>query len=73
MLLFASLGMVVYFADHLIHSIQIDAINRRIEKNTRRAIGNLHTRTHRGIGPSGPRLGGAVDRAQVGIPADRAP
>jgi len=37
-LLFASLGMVVYFADHLVHSIQIDAINRRIEKNTRRAI-----------------------------------
>src|SRR5215213_4584648 len=27
-LLFASIGMVVYFADHLVHSIQIDAINR---------------------------------------------
>ena len=27
-LLFVSLGMVVYFADHLMHSIQIDAINR---------------------------------------------
>jgi uncharacterized membrane protein len=29
-LLFVSLGMVVYFADHLVHSIQIDAINRRV-------------------------------------------
>jgi uncharacterized membrane protein len=37
-LLFASLGMVIYFADHLVHSIQIDAINRRIERNTRRVI-----------------------------------
>ena len=37
-LLFASLGMVVYFADHLVHSIQLDAINRRIEQNTLRAI-----------------------------------
>ena len=38
-LLFASLGMVVFFADHLVHSIQIDAINRRVEHNTRRALG----------------------------------
>jgi uncharacterized membrane protein len=37
-LLFLSLGMVVYFADHLVHSIQIDAINRKIERNTRHAI-----------------------------------
>jgi uncharacterized membrane protein len=37
-LLFMSLGLVVYFADHLAHSIQIDAINRRVERNTRRAI-----------------------------------
>lgn len=37
-LLFLSLGMVVYFADHLVHSIQIDAINRRVERNTRRVI-----------------------------------
>jgi uncharacterized membrane protein len=34
-LLFVSLGMVVYFTDHLVHSIQIDAINRRVERNTR--------------------------------------
>jgi uncharacterized membrane protein len=37
-LLFVSLGMVVYFADHLVHSIQIDAINRRVQRNTLRAI-----------------------------------
>jgi uncharacterized membrane protein len=37
-LLFMSLGMVIYFADHLAHSIQIDAINRRVERNTRGAI-----------------------------------
>lgn len=33
-LLFASLAMVVYFADHLSHSIQIDAIMRRVERET---------------------------------------
>jgi uncharacterized membrane protein len=33
-LLFMSLALVVYFADHLAHSIQIDAITRRVEKNT---------------------------------------
>jgi uncharacterized membrane protein len=38
LLLFVSLGMVIYFADHLAHSIQIDAINRKVERNTRRAI-----------------------------------
>jgi uncharacterized membrane protein len=33
-LLFASLGMVVYFVDHLAHSIQIDAITGRVERGT---------------------------------------
>jgi uncharacterized membrane protein len=33
-LLFASLALVVYFADHLAHSIQIDSITRRVERNT---------------------------------------
>ena len=41
-LLFASLGMVVYFADHLVHSIQLDAINRRIEQHTLRGIARRH-------------------------------
>src|SRR6478609_1863446 len=40
-LLFASLGMVVYYADHLVHSIQIDTINARIERNTRAVIAEL--------------------------------
>jgi uncharacterized membrane protein len=31
-LLFASLAMVVYFADHLAHSIQIDSVTTRAEK-----------------------------------------
>lgn len=33
-LMFASLAMVVYFADHLAHSIQVDAIGRRVEHDT---------------------------------------
>jgi uncharacterized membrane protein len=37
-LLFISLGVVVYFADHLAHAIQIDAVNRRTERDTRRTI-----------------------------------
>jgi uncharacterized membrane protein len=41
LLLFASLAMVVYFADHLAHSIQIDAINQRVEHNTRRVVARL--------------------------------
>src|SRR4029450_7077873 len=44
-LLFLSLGMVVYFADHLAHSIQIDAINYRVERNTRRAIAHADVST----------------------------
>jgi uncharacterized membrane protein len=42
-LLFLSLAMVIYFADHLAHSIQIDAINRRVERNTRQAIAHEDT------------------------------
>lgn len=34
LLLFATLGMVVYFADHLAHSIQIDAITGRVQAGT---------------------------------------
>jgi uncharacterized membrane protein len=33
-LLFASMAMVVYFADHLAHAIQVDAIDTRVEKDT---------------------------------------
>jgi uncharacterized membrane protein len=33
-LLFVSLGLLVYFADHLVHSLQVDAIMRVVERNT---------------------------------------
>jgi uncharacterized membrane protein len=33
-LLFLSLGLLVFFADHLAHSIQVDAIMRVVERNT---------------------------------------
>ena len=53
-LLFVSLGMVVYFADHLAHSIQIDAINRRVERNTRDAIAHEDTATVRDVAAPAP-------------------
>ena len=53
-LLFLSLGMVVYFADHLVHSIQIDAINRRVERNTRRVIAHEDTATVEEAAPQIP-------------------
>jgi len=37
-LLFASLGLLVFFADHLVHSIQVDAIMSVVERNTTRVI-----------------------------------
>jgi uncharacterized membrane protein len=33
-LLFVSLGLLVFFADHLVHSIQVDAIMSVVERNT---------------------------------------
>jgi len=33
-LLFVSLGLLVFFADHLVHSIQVDAIMSAVERNT---------------------------------------
>ncbi len=33
-LLFASLGLLVFFADHLVHSIQVDAIMNTVQRNT---------------------------------------
>jgi uncharacterized membrane protein len=40
-LLFASLAMVLYFADHLAHSIQIDAIGKRVELDTLAVVNGL--------------------------------
>jgi len=54
LLLFASLGMVVFFADHLMHSIQIDAINRRVVNNTRRVLAAQPVATVGGITPRAP-------------------
>jgi uncharacterized membrane protein len=53
-LLFLSLGMVVYFADHLAHSIQIDAIIRRVERNTRRALAHEDTANVEEVAPVVP-------------------
>jgi len=33
-LLFASLGLLVFFADHLVHSIQVDSIMDRVQRGT---------------------------------------
>jgi uncharacterized membrane protein len=53
-LLFLSLAMVIYFADHLAHSIQIDAINHRVESNTRYAIAHEDTANVSEISPPAP-------------------
>jgi uncharacterized membrane protein len=37
-LLFVSLGLLVFFADHLVHSIQVDAIMSAVERDTTRVI-----------------------------------
>ena len=37
-LLFLSLAMLVFFADHLVHSIQVDAIMRTVERTTQHVI-----------------------------------
>ena len=55
-LLFASLGMVVFFADHLMHSIQIDAINRRVVDNTMRVL-RPSTPRQSAAWPLAPRTG----------------
>ena len=54
-LLFASMAMVVYFADHLAHSIQVDAIGARVEKETLAVVRS--------------RLGGGVEQPAPTPPA----
>ena len=39
-LLFISLGLLVFFADHLVHSIQVDAIMHVVQRNTVTVIGH---------------------------------
>ena len=50
-LLFASLGMLVYFADHLAHSIQIESIMAVVERN---ALTVIHGGLLEGGGPPSP-------------------
>lgn len=52
-LLFASLAMMIYFADHLAHSIQVDAIGRRVELATLAEV-NRRTAVVEGVGPTPP-------------------
>src|SRR6478609_5285440 len=52
-LLFASMAMVVYFADHLAHSIQVDAIGARVEKDTLTLLSSLQA-GEKGAGESPP-------------------
>ena len=70
-LLFVSLGMVVYFADHLVHSIQIDAINRKVERNTRRVIAQDDTADVEEAAPTDSAMGSAVARPEIGLHPDR--
>ncbi len=43
-LLFLSLGLLVFFADHLAHSIQVDKVLRVVEDSTLEVIGELPAR-----------------------------
>lgn len=38
LLMFVSLAMVVYYADHLAHSVQVDAIAKRVEVSTLKVV-----------------------------------
>jgi uncharacterized membrane protein len=62
-LLFASMAMVVYFADHLAHSIQVDAIGAPTPARRRGGA----------AGADPARLGGRRSGRPLGLPADRAP
>ncbi len=53
LLLFVTLAMVVYFADHLAHSIQIDAIAEAVQRNTLEAV-RLKPGTSEGPAPVPP-------------------
>lgn len=60
-LLFVTLGGVVYFADHLSHSIQVDAIMLRVQRETLRVVSRLPTDVEEVPPVAPPRA--------VGIPA----
>lgn len=53
-LLFVSIGAVVYFADHLSHSIQVDAIMQRVQRDALSLVARLPTDIEE-VPPSPPR------------------
>ena len=60
-LLFASLGLLVFFADHLLHSIQVDAIMETVQRNTLAVIEDgLLDRRPGGAGGTGLGRAGRV-------------
>ena len=68
-LLFVSLSLLVFFADHLAHSIQVDTIMRGRTQHDRRGARRLvHQRRPSGSRPGG---GGVDHRARVGVRAGR--
>ena len=70
-LMFASLAMVVYFADHLAHSIQVDAIGKRVERDTLAVVnGRLGSVEDTDVHPT--RMGGATARPDVRVCTVRA-
>ena len=70
-LLFASLGLLVFFADHLPHSIQVDAIMETVQRNTLAVIqdGLL---TGGQEAPEAPPWAVPVAVPALRVPADRA-
>ena len=65
-LLFASMAMVVYFADHLAHSIQVDAIGARVEKDTLAVVRGRLGGVVEDTGPTPPAWAVAVPAARSG-------
>jgi uncharacterized membrane protein len=65
LLLFASLAMVVYFANHLLHSIQIDTITGRVEVAVLDVVKRLPGR-HEQDPPQPPRTASRVPALRSG-------
>ena len=66
LLLFASLAMVVYFADHLAHSIQVDSIMARVERTVLEVIANSPPGEETGRLPQPPAWALALPAARSG-------
>jgi uncharacterized membrane protein len=65
-LLFASLAMVVYFADHLAHSIQVDSIMARVERTVLRVMAHEARDDIAGPAPRRPEWALALPAARSG-------